>query len=47
FHPTEIVSDKVSAVLPFVKGILLHITYAQPFSKKSFIKTIFLKIFLT
>ena len=26
FHPTEIVSDKVSAVLPFVKGILLHIS---------------------
>lgn len=26
FHPTEIVSDKISAVLPFVKGILLHIS---------------------
>jgi L-rhamnose isomerase len=26
FHPTELVSDKVSAVLPFVKGILLHLS---------------------
>jgi len=26
FHPTELVSDKISAVLPFVKGILLHIS---------------------
>ncbi len=26
FHPTEVVSDKVTAVLPFVKGIQLHIT---------------------
>jgi len=26
YHPTEIVSDKISAVLPFVKGILLHIS---------------------
>lgn len=26
FHPTEIISDKISAVLPFVKGILLHIS---------------------
>ena len=26
FHPTEIVSDKLSAVLHFVKGILLHIS---------------------
>ena len=25
-HPTEVVSDKVTAVLPFVKGIQLHIT---------------------
>ncbi|MFC2159816.1 L-rhamnose isomerase [Actinomycetota bacterium] len=26
FHPTEQVSDKISAVLPFVKGILLHLS---------------------
>lgn len=26
FHPTELVSDKVSAILPFVPEILLHIT---------------------
>ena len=26
FHPTELVSDKISAVLPFVKGILLHLS---------------------
>ena len=26
YHPTELVSDKISAVLPFVKGILLHIS---------------------
>jgi L-rhamnose isomerase len=26
FHPTEKVSDKISAVLPFVKGILLHLS---------------------
>jgi L-rhamnose isomerase len=26
FHPTEVVSDKLSAVLPFVPGILLHVS---------------------
>ena len=26
YHPTEIVSDKISAVLQFVKGILLHLS---------------------
>jgi L-rhamnose isomerase len=26
FHPTEVVSDKLSAVLPFVDGLLLHVT---------------------
>jgi len=26
YHPTEIVSDKISSVIPFVKGILLHIS---------------------
>jgi L-rhamnose isomerase len=26
FHPTELVSDKITAVLPFVKGIQLHVT---------------------
>jgi len=26
FHPTELVSDKISATLPFVKGILLHLS---------------------
>ena len=26
FHPAELVSDKISAVLPFVKGILLHLS---------------------
>jgi L-rhamnose isomerase len=28
FHPTEIISDKLSAVLPFLDGILLHVTRA-------------------
>jgi L-rhamnose isomerase len=26
FHPTELVSDKISAALPFVKGIMLHLS---------------------
>lgn len=26
FHPTELVSDKISAVLPFIKGILIHLS---------------------
>jgi L-rhamnose isomerase len=26
FHPTEIVSDKISAIVPFVDNILLHVT---------------------
>ena len=26
FHPTEIVSDKISAIIPFVDSILLHVT---------------------
>jgi len=26
FHPTESIADKISAILPFVKGILLHIS---------------------
>lgn len=26
FHPTEIVSDKISATIPFVRDILLHVT---------------------
>lgn len=26
FHPTEVVSDKISAVMPFVSDILLHVT---------------------
>ena len=26
FHPTELISDKISAVLPFVKGVQLHLT---------------------
>lgn len=26
FHPTEVVSAKISAILPFVKGLLLHIS---------------------
>jgi len=26
FHPAELVSDKISAALPFVKGILLHLS---------------------
>lgn len=26
FHPTEVVSDKLSAVLPFLDGLLLHVT---------------------
>ncbi len=25
-HPTEVVSDKISAVIPFVKGVQLHVT---------------------
>ena len=25
-HPTEVVSDKITAILPFVKGIQLHVT---------------------
>lgn len=28
FHPTEIISDKLSAVLPYVSGLLLHVTRA-------------------
>jgi L-rhamnose isomerase len=28
FHPTETISDKLSAVLPYVEGILLHVTRA-------------------
>jgi L-rhamnose isomerase len=28
FHPTEIISDKLSAVLPFIDGVLLHVTRA-------------------
>jgi L-rhamnose isomerase len=28
FHPTEIISDKLSAVLSFVDGVLLHVTRA-------------------
>jgi len=26
FHPTELVSDKISAALPFLKGIMLHLS---------------------
>jgi len=26
FHPTELVSDKISALLPFIKGIMLHLS---------------------
>jgi L-rhamnose isomerase len=26
FHPTEVVSAKISAILPFVKGLLLHVS---------------------
>lgn len=26
FHPTELVSDKISAIIPFIKGIQLHVT---------------------
>ncbi|MBM3699331.1 MAG: L-rhamnose isomerase [Actinobacteria bacterium] len=26
FHPTELVSDKISAVLPYIKGIMLHLS---------------------
>ncbi len=26
FHPTEVISDKLSAVMPFVHGLLLHIS---------------------
>jgi L-rhamnose isomerase len=26
FHPTEVVSDKLSAVLPFLTGVLLHVS---------------------
>ncbi|PHV72128.1 L-rhamnose isomerase [Sporanaerobium hydrogeniformans] len=26
FHPTEVISDKVSAVMPFVPGLLLHVS---------------------
>ncbi|MBQ9431202.1 MAG: L-rhamnose isomerase [Kiritimatiellae bacterium] len=26
YHPTEVISDKLSAVLPFVPGILLHVS---------------------
>jgi L-rhamnose isomerase len=26
FHPTELISDKLSAVLPFIDGMLLHVT---------------------
>jgi L-rhamnose isomerase len=28
FHPTEIISDKLSSVLPFLEGVLLHVTRA-------------------
>jgi len=28
FHPTELVSDKLSSVLPFVDGVLLHVSRA-------------------
>jgi L-rhamnose isomerase len=28
FHPAELVSDKISAVLPFLKGIMLHLSRA-------------------
>ncbi len=26
FHPTEVISDKISAVMPFVGGLLLHVS---------------------
>lgn len=26
FHPTELVSDKITAVLPYIKGIMLHLS---------------------
>ena len=26
FHPTEVISDKISAVMPFVPGLLLHVS---------------------
>ena len=26
FHPTEVISDKLSAVMPFVTGVLLHVS---------------------
>jgi len=26
FHPTESVADKISSILPFNKGILLHVS---------------------
>jgi L-rhamnose isomerase len=26
FHPTELVSDKISAVLPFIEGLVLHVS---------------------
>ena len=26
FHPTEVVSDKISAVMPYVPGVLLHVS---------------------
>jgi len=26
FHPTELVSDKISALLPFIKGLMLHLS---------------------
>ncbi len=26
FHPTELVGDKISAILPFVKGLLIHVS---------------------
>jgi L-rhamnose isomerase len=28
FHPTETISDKISAVLPYVPGLLLHVSRA-------------------
>jgi len=26
FHPTELVSDKISSLIPFIKGIVLHLS---------------------
>ncbi len=26
FHPTELISDKISSLLPFIKGIMLHLS---------------------